>query len=70
MYIKAIRNAANEAKENNLDVKSSLKKVGAAFLSSHEVSAQECVCRCMSELWFTKRYPGTVFVYTNLPIKN
>ena len=37
----AIRNAAKEAKENNLDVKSSLKKLGAGFLSSREVSVQD-----------------------------
>ena len=63
----AIRNAAKEARENNLDLRTSLKKVGAAFLSSREVSAQECVYRCMPELWLTKRYPATIFVNTNLP---
>ena len=36
----AIRNAAKEARENNLDLRASLRKVGAAFLSSREVSAQ------------------------------
>ena len=63
----AIRNAAKEARENNLDLPASLRKVGAAFLSSREVSAQECVYRCMPELWLTKRYPATIFVNTNLP---
>ena len=47
----AIMNAAKEAKENNLNIRESLKKVGSAFLSCREVSAQECVYRCMPELW-------------------
>ena len=63
----AILSAAKEAKMNNLDVKESLKKVGAAFLSYREVSAQECVYRCMPELWLRKTFPGTVFVNTGLP---
>ena len=46
----AIMNAAREAKENNLNIRESLRKVGTAFLSCREVSAQECVYRCMPEL--------------------
>ncbi len=38
------------AKEANLNVRDGLRKIGAAFLSTREVSAQECVYRCMSEL--------------------
>ena len=50
----AIMNAAREAKDNNLNVKESLKKVGGAFLSCREVSAQGCVYRCMPEFWLRK----------------
>ena len=60
-------NAAKEAKTENLDVRESLKKVGAAFLSCREVSAQECVYRSLPELWLRKTFPGTVFVNTGLP---
>jgi len=65
----AIMNAAKEAKEGNLSIKDGLKKIGAAFLSSREVSSQECVYRCMPELWLRKIFPKTVFVSTDLPEK-
>lgn len=65
----AIMNAAKEAKAANLNVKDGLRKIGAAFLSSREVSSQECVYRCMPELWLRKIFPGTVFVSTDLPDK-
>ena len=63
----AIRTAAKEAKKNNLGLKESLKKIGAAFLSSREVSSQECVYRCLPKLWLRKTFPGTVFINTSLP---
>ena len=44
-------------------------KIGAAFLSTREVSSQECVYRCMLELWLKKIFPKTVFLNTNLPEK-
>ena len=53
----AIMNAAREAKDNNLNIGESLRKVGTAFLSCREVSAQECVYRCMPELWLRKTFP-------------
>ena len=65
----AIMNAAKEAKEANLSVKDGLRKIGAAFLSSREVSSQECVYRCMPELWLRKIFPKIVFVSTDLPEK-
>ena len=46
----AIRVASMEAKELNLNVKDTLRKIGAAFLSTREVSSQECVYRCLPEL--------------------
>jgi hypothetical protein len=61
----AIINAAKEAKETNLNVRDGLRKIGAAFLSTHEVSAQECVYRCMPELWLRKIFPKTLFVNTD-----
>ena len=63
----AIMNAAREAKDNNLNIRESLRKVGSAFLSSREVSVQECVYRCMPELWLRKTFPCIVFVNTGLP---
>ena len=65
----AIMNAAKEAKSENLSIRDGLKKIGAAFLSTREVSSQECVYRCMPELWLRKIYPATVFVSTDLPEK-
>ncbi len=61
----AIMNAAKEAKEANLNVRDGLRKIGAAFLSTREVSAQECVYRCMPELWLRKIFPKTLFVSTD-----
>ena len=65
----AIVNAAKEAKASNLNIRDSLRKVGAAFLSSREVSSQECVYRCIPELWLRKVFPKTVFVSTDFPEK-
>ena len=63
---KAIRAASLKAKKCNLSVKESLKKIGAAFLSSREVSSQECVYRCLPEPWLRKTFPASVFLNTNL----
>ena len=65
----AIINAAKEAKTNNLSVAEGLRKISAAFLSTREVSSQQCVYRCMPELWLEKFFPGNVFVSTDLPEK-
>ena len=66
---KAIMNAAKEAKESNLNIRDALRKIGAAFLSTREVSSQECVYRCMPELWLRKIFPKTVFVNTDFSEK-
>ena len=63
----AITNAAKEAKVASMNIRDGLKKIGAAFLSTREVSSQECVYRSMPELWLRKIFPKTVFVNTNLP---
>lgn len=65
----AIADAAKEAKDSNLSTRDSLRKVGAASLSSREVSAQECVYRCMPEIWLRKFFPQVVYVNTDLPEK-
>ena len=65
----AITKAAREAKTSNMDIRDGLKKIGAAFLSSREVNSQECVYRCMPELWLRKIFLKTVFVSTDLPEK-
>ena len=63
----AITNAVKEAKNYNLSIRESLRKVGAAFLSTREVSAQDCVYRCMPELWSRKIFPKTIYISTELP---
>ena len=59
-------NAAKEAKAANLSLRDGLKKIGAAFLSTREVSSQECVYRSMPKLWLRKIFPRTIFVNTNV----
>lgn len=66
---RAILSAAKEAKASELNIRDTLRKIGASFLSTREVSSQECVYRCMPELWLRKVFPKTVFVSTNLPEK-
>ena len=53
----------------NMNIRDGLKKNGAAFLSTREVSSQECVYRCMPELWLRKIFPKTIFVNMDLPDK-
>ena len=65
----AIRAAASEARKDNLEIKETLKKIGAAFLCSREVSSQECVYRCLPDLWLRKTFPQTVFINTDFPDK-
>ena len=65
----AIANAAKEARSSNVNIRDGLKKIGAAFLSTREVSSQECVYRCMPELWLRKIFLKMVFVSTDLPEK-
>ena len=65
----AIRTDSFEARKSNLSLKNTLKKIGAAFLSRREVSSQECVYRCLPELWLRKTFPGTIFINTDLPEK-
>ena len=65
----AIMNAAKEAKAANMNIRDGLKKIGAAFLSTREVSSQECVYRSMPELWLRKIFPASVFVSTDFPEK-
>ena len=65
----AIRTASLEAKISNLGLKNTLKKIGAAFLSTREVSSQECVYQCLPELWLPKTFPGTIFINIDLPEK-
>ena len=59
--------ATKEVIKQKLNIKDSLKKLGATFLSARDVSAQECVYRCMPELWLRKMFLGTIFVNTDLP---
>ena len=65
----AIVNAAKEARKENLSIREGLKNIGAAFLSTREVSSQESVYRCLPELWLRKIFPATVFISTDLPDK-
>lgn len=52
-----------------MEIREGLSKIGAAFLSSREVTSRECVYRCMPELSLRKIFPRTVFVNTDLPDK-
>ena len=52
-----------------MNIRDGLKNIGAPFLSTREVSSQECVYRCMPELWLRKIFPKTVFVNADLPDK-
>jgi hypothetical protein len=61
--------ATKEAKESNLTVQEGLRKIGATFLSTREISSQECVYRCMPEVWLRKIFPKTIFISTDLPEK-
>ena len=63
----AVQIAAREARAENLDIQNTLGKIRAAFLSSREVSSQECVYWCLPELWLRRTFPGTVFISTGLP---
>ena len=38
------------------------RKIGAAFLSSREVTSQECISHCMPELWLRKIFAGTACI--------
>ena len=65
----AIAKAAKEAKASNMNIRDGLNKIGAAFLSTGEVSSQECVYRSMPELWLRKILPKIVFFSTDFPEK-
>ena len=65
----AITNAAKEAKAANMNIRDGLEKIGAVFLSTREVSSQECVYRSMPELWLRKIFPKTVFIATDFAEK-
>ena len=54
---------------NQLSLKNTLKKIGVVFLSTREVSSQECVYKCVPELWLRKTFLGTIFINTDLPEK-
>lgn len=62
-------NAAKDAKAANMNIRDGLRKKGTAFLSTREVSSQECVYRCMPELCLRKIFPATVFISTDLAEK-
>ena len=59
----------NAAKAANMNIRDGLKKIGAAFLSTREVSSQERVYRSMPELWLRKIFPRTIFVSADFPEK-
>ena len=64
----AIMNAA-KARADNMTFTEGFSKIGATFLSTREVSSQECIYHCILEVWLRKICPGTVFVSTDLPEK-
>lgn len=52
--------------KQNLSVKDGLRKIDAQFLSTREVSSQECIYRCMPELWLREMFPKAIFISTGL----
>ena len=62
-------NASKKAREINLNVRDGLQKIGAVSLCSREASSQECIYRCMPELWLRKVFPKTIFVNTEFSDK-
>ena len=63
----ALRKATKEVVHQNLSTRNALRKIGATFLSSREVSVQECVFRCLPEFWLRKTFPGVIFINTDIP---
>ena len=55
-------NAPKEGRANNMTVAEGLTKIGAAFLSTREVSSQECNYHCKPELWLRKIFLGTACI--------
>ena len=64
---KAMKQALDEARNNNSDKFQQMLKLAKAYSSNRECSVQEAVYHVMPELWLRKTFPAVIFVNTNLP---
>ena len=64
----AMKMAANEARNTKLGRRESMYKIVSAFANSRQLSVQETVYHCLSELWLRKCFPKVLFVNSKLPV--
>ena len=65
----AMKQAAQEAYENNDDAFTKMKSIAKAYTTKREVSVQEAVYLVLPELWLRKIFPAVVFANSNIPEK-
>ena len=63
----AMKQSVQEIKLQNLSAKVATKKLADSFICSRQMSVQENVYLCLTELWLRKRQPGVKFLNTNSP---
>ena len=63
----AMKQAAKEAIENELDEYQAMKTVLRAYINKRECSVQEAVYHILPELHLRKIFPGVFFANSNLP---
>ena len=64
-----MKQAAEDAHENDLDIYNKMKSIARAYTTKREVSVQEAVYLVMPELWLRKVFPGVLFANSNVPLK-
>jgi len=64
-----MKQAAQEAYENNDDAYTKMKSIAKAYATKREVSVQEAAYLVLPELWLRKIFPSVVFANSNLPEK-
>ena len=62
-----MKQSVQEIKLQNLSAKVATKKLADSFICSRQMSVQENVYLCLTELWLRKRQPGVKFLNTNSP---
>ena len=63
----ALKHAVHEIRTQNTATRKAMYKLAQAFISSRQISVQEAVYFCLTELWLRKCFPGVRFVNTSLP---
>ena len=64
---KAMKQALDEAKNNNCNKFEQMIQIARAYSSKRECSVQEAVYHVMPELWLRKTFPRIIFANSNLP---